>query len=69
MTAIFFTRILGRVQFTKIQRAFKAHSKNRSLTAESLKTLGKAVFFAKSLARVQLHQDTKTREQSKTKRR
>ncbi|AND79331.1 hypothetical protein [Streptococcus pantholopis] len=53
LTAIFFTRILGRVQFIKIQRPLKTQKENRGLTAESLKTLGKAVFFAKSLARVQ----------------
>ncbi|MEX2783571.1 hypothetical protein AB3331_00075 [Streptococcus sp. H49] len=53
LTAIFFTRILGRVQFIKIQSPLKEQSKNRSLTDESLKTQGRAVFFAQLLGRVQ----------------
>ncbi|RFU50514.1 hypothetical protein DDV23_07835 [Streptococcus chenjunshii] len=52
MTAIFFTRILGRVQFQQDTKGVQAHSKNKSLTVESLKTQGRAVFFAKRLARV-----------------
>ncbi|MEX2785369.1 hypothetical protein AB3331_09275 [Streptococcus sp. H49] len=67
MTATFFTRILGRVQFQQDTKGVQAHSKNRRLTAESPETLGRAIFFAQSLARVQFQQDTKPVKRTKQK--
>ncbi|AXQ78103.1 hypothetical protein DDV21_002930 [Streptococcus chenjunshii] len=64
---IFFTRILGRVQFTKIQRPLKTQKENRRLTTESLKTQGKSIFFPQRLGRVQFHQDTKAVKSSQQK--
>ncbi|WP_447462743.1 hypothetical protein [Streptococcus pantholopis] len=58
LAAIFFTRILGRVQFTKIQRAYKTQKENRGLTDESPDSKSGHLFPA-AFSPCSIHQDTK----------
>ncbi|AXQ79509.1 hypothetical protein DDV21_010765 [Streptococcus chenjunshii] len=60
-------QLLDRANKQKIQRPLRTQRENRSLTAESLKTQGRTVFFSQRLGRVQFQQDTKAVKNAKRK--